>query len=117
MSTIARRFTVAIALLVCAGCGSPMAPSTVVGDWTGRVAPLHFAWLSIRFVQQGRTISGIACYQDPEGAADKKGILFRDVPVTINYPQVMVQTETGSFRFWFSGRFDSDATTIIGSSG
>jgi hypothetical protein len=83
-----------IAVLACCRCGAPLAPSSsLVGDWSGRVAPLHFAWLSIRFTQQGSTITGVACYQDPEGAADGKGILFSSVPVTVDYPDITVEAQ------------------------
>jgi len=112
-----RQFAMMIAVLACCRCGAPLAPSSsLVGDWSGRVAPLHFAWLSIRFTQQGSTIAGVACYQDPEGAADGKGILFSSVPVTVDYPDITVEAQIGSFRFRFAGRMTSDGT-IQGQSG
>jgi hypothetical protein len=100
-----RNLLVVVLLITCWGCGSSLAPSSsIVGDWSGRVAPFHFAWLSIRFTQQGSEITGIACYQDPEGSTDGKGILFRGVPVSIDYPNVSVSVGTPVW-FSFSGRF------------
>jgi hypothetical protein len=62
------------------------------------------------------TITDVACYQDPEGAADGKGILFSSVPVTVDYPDITVEAQSGSFRFRFAGRMTSDGT-IQGQSG
>jgi hypothetical protein len=105
------------AFLACCHCGAPLAPSSsLVGDWAGRVAPAHFATLSIRFTQQGSTISGVACYEDPEGAADGKGVLFTGVPVTVNYPDITLENQSGSFRFWFDGHMTSGGS-IQGQSG
>jgi hypothetical protein len=112
-----RQFGMVIAFLACCRCGAPLAPSSsLVGDWTGRVAPAHFAWLSIRFTQQGSTITAVACYQDPEGAPDNRGILFSGVPVTVHYPEITLENPSGSFRFWFAGRMTSDGS-IQGQSG
>jgi hypothetical protein len=56
---------------------TPIVPSSsMVGDWSGRVAPFHFAYLEMRITQHGSSIDGVACYTDPEGATDGKGILF-----------------------------------------
>jgi len=112
------RAWIALVLLPTSGsCGSPAAPSTpttVVGDWMGQVAPLHTAYLSIRFTQQSSGVTGVACYQDAEIAGNgNTGIRFSNVPVTIAYPRITVQAPDG---FRFEGTFTSDGT-ISGSSG
>jgi hypothetical protein len=110
-----RNILIAVLMIACCRCGPTLAPSSsIVGDWTGRVAPLHFAWLSIRFTQHGSQITGIACYQDPEGSIDGKGILFRDVPVSVDYPKVfLIDARSG---FSFTGRFQPNGE-LEGTSG
>jgi len=114
--TFMKSILILVLLIACGGCGAKLAPSSsIVGDWSGRVAPLHFAHLSIRFIQQGSEITGIACYQDPEGAADGKGILFRDAPVSVDYPNVSLSVGSPA-SFSFSGRFQPNGE-LKGSSG
>jgi hypothetical protein len=82
----------------------------MVGDWSGRVVPFHFAYLEMRITQQGSSVTGVACYMDPEGSTDGKGILFSNAPVVIDNPNVSVTTQSGDFTFHFNGQFQSNGT-------
>jgi len=107
------RVVVVVACFMSSTCGPPTVPSSsIVGDWSGRVIPLHFAYLEMRFTQQGSSITGIACYMDPEGSTDGKGVVFSNAPVVIDNPQVSVSAPWfgGPSQFWFRGQFQLDGT-------
>lgn len=99
------------ALVLAAACDSGAPPSSsVVGDWSGRVAPAHFDTLMIRLQQSGGRLTGTACF-------DSSGIrVFHDAPVTVDYPNVRVevlpentQACCAAFAGWlFVGQFTKD---------
>ena len=82
----------------------------MVGNWSGRVAPLHFAYLEMRITQHGSSVTGVACYMDPEGATDGKGVLFSNAPVVIDNPNISVSGQSGPLTFEFQGQFQKDGT-------
>ena len=103
------RVAIVLALLTCCRCGgTPLAPSTsLVGDWSGRDVPLHFAFLRMRFTQQGSTISGVACYDDA-------GVgVFKDVSVSVQYPTISFDVALSNptlSRARFSGQMAADGS-------
>jgi hypothetical protein len=103
---------VVIALLASAHCQkSPVAASTVSGTWNGLVSPSHSTWLSIEFTQTPAGLRGLACAGEPFGSPTPGGAnIFNGVPVTIDYPDVSLQTPLPNGVFRFSGRFGADAT-------
>ena len=110
------RLAVVIACVACSTCGPTIPSSSLVGDWTGRVAPLHFVTLEMRFTQQGSSRTGVACYMDPEGSTDGKGIAFSNAPVSIDLPNVSVTMQNWPLSFWFGGQLQSDGSAITGES-
>jgi hypothetical protein len=96
-------------LLLAIGCGNPIEPSQVLGDWSGRDAPAHFSYLEFRFERQGSDVVGKACY------ASDVHLVFTDVPVAVDGRHVSVTTTTGSglTRTW-RGQFDADGRTLEG---
>jgi hypothetical protein len=85
-------------------CGSPLPPSSsAAGDWSGRVAPLHFDVLSMHLTQQGSDLIGTACY------FSDIHLVFTGVPVLVNYPRVLVSAPAFN-NFEFRGTFQSDGT-------
>jgi len=88
------------ALIACATCASPLPPSSsAVGDWEGREG--RFVYLHIRFTQQGNDLQGTACY------TSDLDVIFKGVPVQINYPHVSVSAPNG---FTFVGDFVAKGT-------
>jgi hypothetical protein len=109
--TAAWRTLVLFAIGIATACDGGAPPSSsVVGDWTGRVAPAHFNYLSVRVQQSGGRLTGTACYESNGYLA------FRDAPVTINYPDVRVVVSIenaeaccGGFAGWmFIGKFTKE---------
>ena len=109
----AKHALIIVAVLAVSHCQAPTSPSTLVGDWDGRIVPFHFAHLTMRFTQTASGVAGVACYQDPEGSSDDVGILFKNVPVSISYPSISVQGVAGGVTFSFSGTV-TDNVTITG---
>lgn len=108
-----RRVALSMGLLVLAlgaGCGSnPLAPSDVLGDWTGKDLGGHFAWLEIRFERQGSGIEGKAC------ALDGLHLSYTDVPVILDGRRVSFRRVNAIGQsVTFRGEFDSDGTKIVG---
>ena len=90
------------ALIGCVSCGPMLPPSsTAVGDWSGRNAPLHFAYFWLRITQQGNRLQGTACY------TSELDRVFGGVPVAIDYPNISVSGPDG---FSFIGKFQNDGT-------
>jgi hypothetical protein len=104
---IAVKSTLVTLLLCGTGC-NPLAPSEMVGDWSGRDVPLHFAYVEIRFQQNGSEISGTACYFDGDL------LEFTGVPVTVDGSRVTFTAYPGtSAENVFVGRF-TDRETLKG---
>jgi hypothetical protein len=97
-------------LIACAGgCSSPLAPSAIVGYWSGRDVPAPFAAVEIRFEQQGSGLGGTACRLD---GAD---LSFTGVPVTVDHSEVRFTANPGTaLEHTFVGRFTSDGKSLKG---
>jgi hypothetical protein len=52
-----------VALTACCSCDLFVSPS-VLGDWFGRLAPLHTTYLEIRFTEENGRLTGVACQRD-----------------------------------------------------
>jgi hypothetical protein len=76
--------TVAVLLLLpwLSTCAGPVAPTmSVQGDWAAPVSG-HSDFMYIRFEQDASGIRGTAC------EVNSGFVLFRDVPITVEYPYV-----------------------------
>jgi hypothetical protein len=97
-------------LLLCGnGCSSPVAPSAIVGDWSGRDVPAHFAYIQIRFERHGSGVSCTAC------RFDGVDLGFSGVPVHVDGSRVTFTAypeEPNAHTF--IGRFTSDGETLNG---
>jgi hypothetical protein len=52
-----------VALMACCSCGLLTSPSAL-GDWRGRMAPLHTTYIEIRFTEENGRLTGVACERD-----------------------------------------------------
>lgn len=96
---IARLSTVLLVAASC-GCGSPAAPSALVGDWMGRIAPSHFMFLEIRFSEVEGRVLGTACKRE-------FGVVyFSNVPVSVSRGGSLVTVTFPDSNQAFSGRVD-----------
>jgi hypothetical protein len=103
------RWMIAPLVVWVSGCSSPLAPSAIVGYWSGRDVPARFAAVQIRLEQQGSGVRGTACRLD--GAA----LTFSGVPVTVDNSTVTFTANPGtSDEHAFVGRFSSDGKTLTG---
>jgi len=92
------------------GCGNPLEPSLVVGDWSGRNVPSHFAYIQIRFERQGTGLVGTAC------SFDGPYLSWTGVPVTINDREISFRvTHSSGSTSVFRGEFNEEGTAINGS--
>jgi hypothetical protein len=100
---------VATLILCSSGCSNPLAPSAIVGYWSGRDVPANFAVIQIRFEQQGSGIGGTACRLD--GAS----LTFSGIPVTVDHSSVTFTVYPGApDPQTFVGRFTSDGKKLKG---
>ena len=77
----------------------------MVGDWSGRDVPLHFAYVEIRLQRNGAAVSGTACYFDSDL------LEVAGVPVTVDGARVTFTGYPGtSAEQVFAGRFTDDET-------
>lgn len=107
MCLLRRGVVIALLFVASSRCGSPIAPSDIATDWEGRVAPTHFDFLMLRFSnQQTGRLQATACL-----LSDAIHVVWRDVPVHIDYPNLAVHY--GGFTF--EGGFASDGS-IVGNS-
>jgi hypothetical protein len=99
---------VVAALVLCSTGCNPLSPSEIVGDWSGRDVPLHFAYVEIRFQRNGSAVSGTACYIDGDL------LEFTGVPVTVDGARVTFTGFPGTpAEQVFAGRF-TDHETLKG---
>jgi hypothetical protein len=93
------------ALVVCSTGYNPLSPSEMVGDWSGRDLPLHFAYVEMRFQRNGSAVSGTACRYDGDLLS------FTGVPVTVDGTRVTFAAYPAtSTEQVFEGRFTDDDT-------
>lgn len=100
-----------MALLACCRCWNPFAPSpSIVGDWTGQLAPTHTESFDLRFVQEGSRITGTACLWD----FSSKHLIYSNLPVTVDYPNVTMTLPAGSScpSQVYSGKVDGATLTL-----
>lgn len=101
---------VTLAVLACSRCGSSSTTpsSSLVGDWGGRIAPAHFAWLYVRFSQTGSGVEGVACIHDPSAGLppERRGVVARDLPVLVIRGVVTVLWKQAATEFVFMGRLE-----------
>ena len=92
------------------GCSSPLKPSLITGDWSGRDVPSHFAYIEIRFEQQGSQVVGTAC------SYDGPYLNWTGVPVTVDDRRITfsVRTSAGTTRV-FRAEFNEEGTSLKGS--
>ena len=101
---------VATLMLCSSGCSNPLAPSAILGYWSGRDVPAHFAHIQIRFERQGSGISGTAC------RFDGVNLTFSGTPVAVDGSRVTFTPFPGEPNApTFVGRFTSDGKTLKGS--
>jgi hypothetical protein len=97
-----------VVLVLASGC-NPLSPSQVSGDWAGRDAPAHFAWINIRFTAAGSGVEGRACrYDGPY-------LTFMDAPVHLDGRRVTITVTVNGITRVFEGEFDEDGEEIVGS--
>jgi len=71
-----KHMVVLVALMGCCGCDLLTSPSGL-GDWRGRLAPLHTTYIEIRFTEENGRLTGVACERDGSR------LLFTDAQVVV----------------------------------
>lgn len=96
---------VATLMLYSTGC-NPLAPSEIVGDWSGRDVPSHFGGIQVRLEQQGSRVVGTAC------GYDGVDLRFSGVPVVVDGSRITFSVSPGPGAF--EARYDSDDKAFKG---
>ncbi|MGD9901913.1 MAG: hypothetical protein AB7U83_00480 [Vicinamibacterales bacterium] len=78
----------AIVVAATTGCGLFGPSESFEGEWTASGGKFYVIGLSLR--QSGDTVSGVAC------AAQDGVVLYRNAPVTGDYPSIRVVVSAGS---------------------